>query len=91
MVDGPNGCLVRALPEVRQWKVTGEVVYINHAHRWYRVRYFLPNVDRPQHECFHLKTAPDPAMPYIHGYRHERHKYPPRLPQGEGLPAAAVK
>ena len=86
MVDGPNGCLVRALPEERQYRVQGEVVYIHRAHRWYRVRYTLPGIDRPQHECFPLPIAADPPLPYKHGFRH---KYPARLPQGEGLPASA--
>lgn len=84
MIDS-GGCFIQNKPVELQSRVQGEVVYINWPHRWYRVRYSLQGFDRPQHECFSLPVAPDPTLPYKHGFRH---KYPARLPQGEGLHAA---
>ena len=33
-------------------RVTGTVVQIHRAHRWFRVEYRLPGVAWPCHECF---------------------------------------
>ena len=89
-MDGPNGCLVRALPEDRQWRVTGEVVYINHAHHWYRVRYQLPGADLPQHECFPLPVERDPEPPKYNCVKQLIVEHPPR-PRGRPRGSGTVK
>lgn len=40
-------------------QVTGTVIYINEAHRWFRVRYVTP-AGITYHECFPIRQEPEP-------------------------------
>ena len=61
------------LKAVRRVKVTGEVVYVNARHRWFRVRYRFPEQTTDLFECFPVKTAA-PAVPedvrQLEGFHH---------------------
>lgn len=61
MVADSTGNLMNAKPKDRQQQVTGEVVYINEAHNWYRVEFRMPGSAGPQYESFPLPVEPDPA------------------------------
>ena len=50
------------LKAVRRVVVTGEVVYVNEKHRWFRVWYRFPEQKTDLFECFPVKTAA-PAVP----------------------------
>lgn len=80
-----GGTLVRTLPPERQHRVTGTVVYIHPTNHWYRVRYFAPGIETPQHECLWSPIPPEAVMPFKHGTHWDQPTHPrlqPRKPRG---------
>ena len=83
MIEMP-GPLMGAVPPERRHRVTGEVVYINAGHRFYRARYETPGMSA-QYECFPIPVPPEPEE--HHG--HYRGPSMPKCPPAEREKALA--